>query len=143
MKKIINGKLYDTDTARCLGSDGSNDFRDFHYWHEELYLKRTGEYFLFGEGGPMSRYSRSTGNNSWTGGEAIIPLTAAAAREWAEKHLDADDYADIFGVPSEDEEEAQLHVVIPAQLMAALRARASENGESLTSLVQRILGKSV
>ena len=50
MKKIIKGKVYDTDTARELASwaNGGN-WRDFSHLEETLYRKKTGEYFLHGE----------------------------------------------------------------------------------------------
>ena len=32
MKKIINGKRYDTDTARELASDSYSNYTDFSYW---------------------------------------------------------------------------------------------------------------
>lgn len=144
MKKIINGKLYDTDTARELGVWSNTwDSRSWSYECETLYLKRTGEFFIHGHGGPQTKYAVSLDQNNWSSGEKIIPISREKAMEWAEKNLRAEEYSDIFGIPSEDEEDAQLHVVIPAQLMAALRAKASENGESLTSLVQRILKESV
>ena len=52
MKKIINGKKYDTNTATKV-ADYWNGYgaSDFNYVSEELYLKNTGEYFLlFGSG---------------------------------------------------------------------------------------------
>ena len=62
MKKIINGKKYDTDTAQELASwDNGGGWRDFHHCEETLYRKKTGEFFLFGEGGPMTKYAVSTG----------------------------------------------------------------------------------
>ena len=98
MKKIINGKLYNTETAVTLGSYTSEGAaRDFGYFEETLYRKKTGEMFLYGEGGPMSHYSVSCGQNSWSGGEKIIPLTDGEARKWAEQHLSADEYIVIFG----------------------------------------------
>ena len=98
MKKIINGRLYDTDTAKEIDVYGNGlGPRDFRNYSETLYLKRTGEYFLCGEGGPMSKYARSCGGNSWSGGSGIIPLTAEEAREWGEKHMSADDYIAAFG----------------------------------------------
>lgn len=139
MKKIINGKLYDTETAKCLGSDSYSNPRDFNYWCEVLYKKRTGEFFIFGEGGPMSRYSRSLGDNSWSGGEKIIPLTLSKAQEWAEEHLSADEYEEAFGLPDEDAEDVDLHVTISARLMAEIKAKAAEKGESITALVERAL----
>ena len=140
MKKIISGKLYDTDTAKLLGSDSyRGSVTDFSYWNESLYLKRTGEYFLHGEGGPMSRYARSIDQNSWSGGERIIPLSPAKAREWAEEHLSTDEYEEAFGLPDEDAEGVQLSLVVPAQLNARLRAEAAEKGVSLTAHIVSLL----
>lgn len=96
MKKIINGKKYDTDTAKFLLSR-SNNCNGFSYCHEELYVKKTGEFFLHGEGDAMSKYSRSCGDNTWCGGEEIIPLTEAKAKKFVEEYGDADDYEEIFG----------------------------------------------
>jgi len=98
MKRIINGKKYDTETAKEVGywSNG-HSYSDFSYCCERLYRKKTGEFFLFGEGGAMSRYSRSCGQNEWCGGADIIPMTEQEARNWAERHLDGDEYEAIFG----------------------------------------------
>ena len=97
MKKIINGKRYDTNTAKLIGSTGYSYPGDFEYWKESLYLKKTGEFFLHGEGGSLSIYSRSTGNNEWSSGEKIRPLSPKEARDWSEKYLDADEYERVFG----------------------------------------------
>ena len=102
MKKIINGKRYDTNTAKLVGETSYSNRRDFAYWSEELYQKRTGEFFLYCEGGPASKYSKATGQNQWSGSEKIIPLTISEAQEWAEKYLDADEYESIFGEVEED-----------------------------------------
>lgn len=37
MKKIIDGKLYDTETAECLGFYQHFDGNTFHYLREALY----------------------------------------------------------------------------------------------------------
>lgn len=37
MKKIIDGKLYDTETAECLGFYPHFDGNTFHYLREALY----------------------------------------------------------------------------------------------------------
>ena len=108
MKKIINNKRYDTDTAELLGSDSYSNSRDFRHWTEELYRKRNGEYFLYGEGGPMTKYAQTVGQNEWSGGEKIIPLTADAAREWAEKHLSADEYEAAFGIVEDDDNDGKM-----------------------------------
>ena len=40
-----------------------------------MYQKRTGEFFLFGRGGPASKYAQAQKNNGWSNGEKLIPLT--------------------------------------------------------------------
>ena len=56
------------------------------YWAEYLYRKRTGEFFLHGTGGPgpMSRYSRKTGQNQWVGWAEIRPLSLREAQKMAD-----------------------------------------------------------
>ena len=143
MKKIINGKLYDTETAKQVGTWSNNlSYRDFNNMSESLYRKRTGEFFLYGEGGPMTKYAQSTGQNSWSGGEMIIPLTIAAAREWAEQHLTADEYAEIFGMPDEDDgERTTLCINLPANLAAKIRDNATEAGKSMSAYLAQVLGR--
>lgn len=97
MKQIIHGKKYDTATAKELGTySNDGNWRDFNHFEESLYLKRTGEFFLAGEGGPMTKYAYHSGNTSY-GSENIIPLTIDQAKAWAEKHLSVDEYEEIFG----------------------------------------------
>lgn len=97
MKKIINGKKYDTATATCLASYSNGLSRwDFHHISEWLYRKRTGEFFLCGYGGPMTEYRRTIGSNEWCGGEKFTPLTEAEARKWVEEKAN-DRYEEIFG----------------------------------------------
>lgn len=102
MKKIINGKRYDTETAKLVGEASNSNRTDFRYWSEELYQKITGEFFLYGVGGAASKYNRAVGQNEWTGGEEIRPLNLKEAQEWAEKYLDGDEYEEIFGAIEED-----------------------------------------
>lgn len=137
MKKIIAGKKYDTDTAECLGSDSyGGGCRDFHYWKEELYRKRTGEFFLYGEGGPMSRYAETIGANEWSGGSRIMPMTWDEARKWAEEHLSADDYEGIFGEVAEDDSKTVMSVRISAAALEKAKREASKSGSTLSALVE-------
>lgn len=138
MKKIIEGKVYDTEKAKKVASWYSDYSRnDFHYYEEELYKKKTGEFFLYGEGNAASPYSRSCGQNEWCGGEKIVPLTFKEAQEWAEKHLDGDDYCDIFGEPDEDAEDVTLGIAVSAEAAAKLRRAAAENGISQRAQLER------
>lgn len=95
MKKIINGKKYDTDTATQIGSyDNGLSYSDFDYFREALYRKRTGEFFLAGEGHARTKYARQMGD-SYGYGEAIIPISANTAKMWLETY-DNDQYEQVF-----------------------------------------------
>lgn len=97
MKKIIGGKKYDTETATviCENSFGEST-SDFTYYEETLYQKKNGEFFLFGTGGAMTKYSEGNGSSSW-GSSKIIPLSWDEAKEFVEDHGDVDDYEALFG----------------------------------------------
>lgn len=52
MKKIINGKKYDTETAGLICEhDNGRSWTDFYFYKECLYKKKTGEFFIHEEGG--------------------------------------------------------------------------------------------
>jgi hypothetical protein len=87
MKKIVDGKRYDTTTATKLDSwDNGLPNTDFGNCEEELYKTKNGNYFIYGSGGPMSSYSVSVGNNGYGGSSDIRPLTKEEAFEWCENH---------------------------------------------------------
>lgn len=101
MKKIINGKKYNTETAKCVGNGTSNcGVTDFRYFDESLYLKKTGEFFLHGKGGGMTKYAIEV-CGSMMGSEKIIPLSQQEARAWGERYLDVEKYEEVFGVVEE------------------------------------------
>lgn len=98
MKEIINGKTYNTETARRMGTWFNNrSTSDFHYRLEELYLKRTGEFFLYGEGGAATMFADVCDDDSTCFGCYIHPVSRGKARIWARHHLSEDEYVAIFG----------------------------------------------
>ena len=101
MKKVIDGALYDTSTAKLLGEDSYSNPGDFQHWVETLYRTKSGKYFLHGKGGAMTTYAVCVSQNEWSGGEKIIPLDLDSAQKWAEEHLDGDEYIRAFGEPEE------------------------------------------
>ena len=46
MKKVINGKMYNTDTAKRMADWSYGYPGNFEYYEEELYKKKTGELVL-------------------------------------------------------------------------------------------------
>ena len=138
MKKIISGKKYDTETARLVGEYSNGYARsDFKFVRENLYQKRTGEYFIYGEGGAMSRYAEPYPGGGWQGSERIVPISYTEAQAWAEQYMSADDYEAEFGEVSDDAAPQQIKV--SAKAYAALKRRASESGRPITAIVDEIL----
>ena len=77
MKRLIDGILYDTDTADKI-ADVSHRTGGFEDYDESLYKMSDPEsidwiYFLSGSGGPQSHYS-TTENGTTTGDTKIIVL---------------------------------------------------------------------
>jgi hypothetical protein len=88
MKKIINGKKYDTETAEYISFGQWRVNSVNHNQKETLYKKKTGEYFLFHE-------KRTTWGNIYDY-EDIEPISLEYAKTWVEKH-DNEHYETIFG----------------------------------------------
>ncbi len=82
MKKLINNKLYNTETAEKVGRY-SNGYGcgDFNYVSESLYKTKSGAWFLHARGGAMTEYKTVHGD-SQSSGETIIPLSNERALEW-------------------------------------------------------------
>lgn len=139
MKKIISGKKYDTDTAKKIGERSYGQWGDLHHFVEKLYLKKTGEFFIHGEGGAMSKYSKQTGDNSWSGSEAIIPLSYRSAAEWAEAHMGADDYEKYFGEVSEDDTKRQICISITEMAADKIKKEAQRRETSVSDLVEKLI----
>lgn len=136
MRKIRNGKAYDTETAREVGSyHNTYDTGDFNWYEETLYRKRTGEYFLHGVGGPRSRYAVSISSSGWRGGEEITPLSYSEATDWAEEYLDAEAYEAEFGeVPEGDDGTVAVTLRLSAEAAQLLERAASKTGKTKAQL---------
>ena len=87
MKAIIDGKTYNTETAEEIAS-WHNDHTGFSQFGESIYKTKKGAYFVHGEGGAASPYSKPSGDNGFTGGSEIIVLTEAEVLERLEKWKD-------------------------------------------------------
>lgn len=140
MKKIIQGKVYDTDTAKNVGELVNDNWsNDSHWFVETLFQKRTGEFFLHGEGGPDSKYAESAKNNGWFGGEKIIPLSYEAAREWAEEHLTASEYNAVFGAIVEDDTRTLITLSMSVTAIEKAKRAASQTGMSLSAYIEDLI----
>ena len=125
MKRIIQNKVYNSETAKKIGMVWLGSEFDRTGW-EELYRKKTGNFFLL-----THRYSDQS--------EYITPLSYEAAQAWAESNLVADDYIEIFGNP-EEETRTKINVCMSAAQAAKIRQLAAKENMSLADyILSRVL----
>ena len=139
MNKVINGKKYNTDTAKMLAQiDNRLLPNDFGYESETLYLTKSGNYFLHGEGHVKSKYGEWRGNTrGW--GEKIIPLSEEAAKNWCQENLIAEKYEFIFGELQGD------RVKISADILPSTKKKIdklrNDNNMSIGQLLDMLINK--
>lgn len=137
MKKIINGAVCNTATAKLLGSfDNGERPGDIGYVKESLYRTKSGIFFLHGEGGAGTRYARQTEPNHWRPGEALSILSLKAAQAWAEEHLDGDEYIRAFGEPEE-----RTTIMMSAATKARLSDIKAKTGKSFGDIIDEAVAK--
>ena len=138
MKKIINGKRYDTETAEFIGRwENMYNSAELQYECEKLYRKKTGEFFIYGAGGPASSYAVRTGTHNWSGSSKITPITEGEAKKWVEKNLDGDDYEKYFEL--EEEGNMAFSLLIPETLYDKLKEKSEKTGNTMKDIIVEAL----
>lgn len=138
MLKIIKGRKYDTVTATKICSyDNGLPESDFDALCEQLYIKRTGEFFLYGYGGARTAYAEADGN-MWTSGERIVPLSENDAKAFAEEHASPEVYEQYFGEVSEDDT-YRTTITLSAGAKKKLQSLALERRENISQVIERLI----
>jgi hypothetical protein len=103
MKKVIDGRIYDTQTAEllCDVSPGGFSRSDFKWEDTALYRTKSGAFFLAGEGGAASRWRKRYGDSGWAPGDGIELIGASEAKRVVEEHCSTERYIELFGEPEE------------------------------------------
>lgn len=90
MIQIVNGKRYNTDTAEFLAQMPCSYVPGDHGYHVTgVYRTAKGNFFLAGEGGPLSIWGRrgkpsnQPGDDlfGWTASRGIVPIEPDKARQ--------------------------------------------------------------
>jgi len=102
IKSIIDGRRYNSDTSTKIAEYSWGYRSDFHYYSEELYRTPKGAWWMYGDGGAASKYSRADEGGGSSGGERVFTLTATEVREWLEQHDRCDALESHFGDVLED-----------------------------------------
>lgn len=136
MKRIINNKVYDTDTARSLGTwCNTEDQASPEYISEALFRKKSGEFFLYCSGRPSSIPGTDCALD-----EKILPLTFEQAAQWGQAHLPESAFSAAFGsADPADDHRITVHISVSASLWDAAKKEASRRGVSVSGLVESLL----
>lgn len=130
IKRIIDGKTYNTETATKLaGFDYESGFPEYG---QHLYQNRLGVFFL-------AKYLSGTGEDDY---EKIEPLSPEQAREWLEKHASwqPELIEQLFGeMPEAGAAEVKYTLRMPESLRDRLAERAKANSQSLNAWIIRCL----
>ena len=142
MRKVINGKSYNTQTATAIGSATWGGTYETDRIHETLFRKRSGEYFLHGEGGANTAYrvyDKDAGQ--WVKGDKIVPFTYGEAKEWARKNVDADTFKKLFGRKIEDGTTKTYTYRLPVYLADKLRKEGLRRGVPASQVLAELVEK--
>lgn len=144
MRKIINGRRYDTATAKLVGTYETGYIGDFDWRNEKLYMKSTGEFFLAGKGGARTHWSRRT-IDGYSGGSGILPLTLDEAREWAEEHLTQAEVEELFQIPKEDVDSGKKIQTfsLSQTAIAGLKRLAQTCQTSRSDIIEQLVSKAL
>jgi hypothetical protein len=83
MKHYIEKKAYDEATAELIHEFESRLPRDNFRWvHEQLFKAESGQYFVVGEGGPLSHYAATEDERNWSWGRDAYLLSPEEALDW-------------------------------------------------------------
>jgi hypothetical protein len=92
MKKIIDGRVYNTSTADFIcdvsGRGGSVSRDDFYYERTGLFRTKKGTWFISGEGEGASRWRRFQ-FGGFSRGEGLETVTDEQAKQLIEEYSDA------------------------------------------------------
>lgn len=90
MKKIINNKLYDTDTSTLIYDVQEGYINDYHYLRKRLFITKNGAYFTVEEGGAGTCYRESDGYGNYTSRRILSSLTREEAFESCAEYATTD-----------------------------------------------------
>ncbi|WP_149312388.1 toxin-antitoxin system HicB family antitoxin [Methylobacterium sp. P1-11] len=128
MKRIIEGKTYNTETSTRIAKAPQHE--DEMDQFDLLYQTRHGAFFCYygGEtpfGDPF---------------ENLKPLSPSEAQAWLERYNFVDEIEKLFGEqPEAGEAESRITVRIPDSLKIRIEALAKSNGQSLNAWIMRCL----
>ena len=136
MKKIINGKVYDTDKARLIAEAHHDNIRDFSTGEnlkQWFYQKKTGEFFVYAIG--QAIVLQNIFQHDYKPDAGIYPLTYEQAQKWAERELTAEKWEEVFGDPEENGTQVNVNISMTAKESKILKQNSAKAGMTVSAYV--------
>lgn len=135
MKKIINGKVYDTEKAQLIAEAHHDNIKDadgksLKQW---FYRKKTGEFFVQVDGAAIEL--QNIFQHDYKPNAGIYPLTYEQAQRWAERELTAEKWEEIFGDPEDDDTQVSVNLSMTAKEAAVLKQNAAKSGMTVSAYI--------
>ncbi len=87
MRKVVKGKVVDTERMQKLAEVRFGNLTAYIYvWESLFYDPDSKLLYLYGRGGPASRYAEPVGIDQWSEGEKLLRLTKGLALQWLEEN---------------------------------------------------------
>jgi len=87
MRKVVKGKVVDTEKMVKLAEVRFGSVNDYNYvWETLFYDPDSKSFYLYGRGGAASRYAEPVGINQWSEGEKLSRLTKGLTLQWLEEN---------------------------------------------------------
>lgn len=127
MRKYINNKLYDTQSAVCIFKRKSEGLNKNHIAYEEvaIYRKKQGEYFLYNYRGLKAD---------------IVPLSYEQAVQYVQTYGSVDEFNKAFSVSSA-EGNTSIRVVVPKSVKKKLDIICSQRGITQTEFIENCINQ--
>ncbi len=142
MNKVIRGKRYNTESAKLVGAWEANEPENSDFWEkEELYQKRSGEFFLVGQGGAQTQYARFSMAGESKPGIELRPIEPEEASDWAEEHLTADEYEALFGPVAEDGSRGRITLTLLNSTIDTVRREAQRRKMNFNEYLEKLIAQ--
>ena len=129
MKKVIDGKMLNTMTAKNIGVGVIDETKNIV---EALYRTRAGVYFIH------NMYEKSSAGNLEVG-QDITLISADKANEWAAKWLTESEYNKFFGEGEVSDESTTITINISSKAFRILKKEKELTGDTYGEIVSYAL----
>ncbi len=131
MKRVINGAVYNTESAIYIGIYNSRkELDDMRRFTEELYRTRSGKFFLLLSGARNPQYHTKRNEPK------IVSLAFEEAQNWVKEKLSPEQFQTLFGLPEHPEKKQNMHISLSAKTVHLLNQKRAETGTSISELIE-------